>query len=158
MIHVVKGDMFGAHHHALVNTVNCDGVMGAGLARIFAKKYPAMERAYQVACVEGLKPGKMHVYQNPDGIYVINFPTVNHLKGMVGRHNRRSRRVFYEYVRVGLPAMWEEIAKHDIKDVAIPALGCGIVGLDWRIVLHDICESYHDSKSWTVNAYIYWPR
>ena len=128
MIEITKGDILQAEAEALVNTVNCVGVMGRGIALQFKKEFPGNFKEYKAACDKGeLQPGKMLVVnlnrlQNPR--YVINFPTKRHWKG-------KSR---IEDIDSGLAALVEEIIQRKIRSVAIPPLGCGLGGLDWNEV------------------------
>jgi O-acetyl-ADP-ribose deacetylase (regulator of RNase III) len=76
MLEFVHGDMFEKPVDIRVNTVNCVGVMGAGVALAFKQRYPEMFRDYQRDCKEGrVKPGAMHVWRPPSGDWIINFPT-----------------------------------------------------------------------------------
>ena len=117
-----------ADAEALVNTVNCVGVMGRGVALQFKNKFPANFKAYKVACDRGeVQPGRMLVYDlgvlnSPR--YIINFPTKRHWKG-------KSR---IEDIVTGLAALKAEIESRGIKSIALPPLGCGLGGLDWAEV------------------------
>ena len=128
MIHTIQGDMLNADAEALVNTVNCVGVMGRGIALQFKKKFDENFKVYKKACdASFLRPGMMLVHDygclfNPR--YVINFPTKDHW-----RANSK-----IEDIESGLVALVEEIRKRGIKSVAIPPLGCGLGGLDWHQV------------------------
>lgn len=128
MIEIVKGDILQAEAEALVNTVNCVGVMGRGIALQFKKEFPENFKLYEAACEQGdLYPGKMLVYDlnrltNPR--YVINFPTKRHWKG-------KSR---IEDIRKGLAALVDEVRARQIRSIALPPLGCGLGGLAW----HDV--------------------
>jgi O-acetyl-ADP-ribose deacetylase (regulator of RNase III) len=113
---------------ALVNTVNCVGIMGRGIALQFKNAYPENFKAYEAACERGeVQPGQMFVFEiheitNPK--YIINFPTKRHWRG-------KSR---MEDIEMGLKALAEEIRKRRICSVALPPLGSGLGGLDWRDV------------------------
>lgn len=125
MIRFTKGDMFNVSVDIRVNTVNCHGVMGAGVALVFKNRYPDMYRAYGAACRAGeLAPGKLHVWTNPSGDWIINFPTKRHWR----EHSR------YEDIAAGLSALRDYLADKGPVKVALPALGCGNGKLDWKTV------------------------
>jgi O-acetyl-ADP-ribose deacetylase (regulator of RNase III) len=128
VIRYVQGDILEADAEALVNTVNCVGVMGRGIALQFKRAFPANFKAYAAACKRGeVKPGRMFVYETGELAgprYVINFPTKIHWRG-------RSR---IEHIESGLEALVAEIKERDIRSVAIPPLGSGLGGLDWAAV------------------------
>ena len=128
MIERRTGNLLEADVEALVNTVNCVGVMGKGIALQFGKKFPEMLASYKAACKnEEVKPGAIHVYERDDMLlprYVLNFPTKRHWKG-------KSR---MEDIESGLDALAGEIQQRGIKSIAIPPLGCGNGGLDWSVV------------------------
>jgi O-acetyl-ADP-ribose deacetylase (regulator of RNase III) len=125
MIHLTKGDILNADAEALVNTVNCVGVMGRGIALQFRKAFPENFKAYKSVCnKKQLHLGTMLVYdlnryQNPK--YIINFPTKRHWKN-------KSK---IEDIEAGLEALMQEVSKRNIRSIAIPPLGCGLGGLDW---------------------------
>lgn len=128
MIEFTTGDILGADAEALVNTVNCVGIMGRGIALQFKNTYPANFVEYEAACAGGqVQPGRMFVFEtgrltNPR--YIINFPTKRHWRG-------KSR---IEDIEAGLKALRSEIEKRDIRSIAIPPLGSGLGGLNWADV------------------------
>lgn len=128
MIETASGDILTADAEALVNTVNCVGIMGRGIALQFRKAFPDNFKAYESVCKRGeLHPGQMFIYEtgsltNPR--YVINFPTKRHWKG-------KSR---LGDIESGLQALVSEIRRLGIHSVAIPPLGCGLGGLAWEEV------------------------
>lgn len=138
MIHFKTGDILKQDAQALVNTVNCVGVMGRGIALQFKKAFPANFKAYESACkTDEVKPGSMFIYDtgsmyNPR--YIINFPTKRHWKG-------KSR---MEDVKAGLHALAEDIKRYNISSIAIPPLGCGLGGLDWNEVRQEIITVLSD--------------
>jgi len=128
MFEYKKGNILLEQVDAIVNTVNCVGIMGRGIALQFKKSYPENFKEYEQACKNGLvKPGEMFIYSfnslfQPK--YVINFPTKRHWKG-------KSR---IKDIENGLHALVEDIKRLEIKSIAIPPLGCGLGGLDWNEV------------------------
>lgn len=135
MIEFKTGDILRADVEALVNTVNCVGVMGRGIALQFKNAFPENFKAYEAACArEDVRPGKMFVFErraltNPK--YIINFPTKRHWRG-------KSR---MEDIDSGLKALVEEIRARGIRSIAIPPLGSGLGGLDWTYVRPRIVEA-----------------
>ena len=116
--------MFETPADIRVNTVNCVGIMGAGVALAFKNRYPAMFREYKRECAAGnIRPGALHVWRELDQ-WVINFPTKRHWK-------EKSR---YEDIESGLVALREYLLKAGPVKLALPALGCGHGGLDWNVV------------------------
>ena len=123
-----NGDMFNEPTEAIVNTVNCVGVMGKGVALEFKRRWPDNFRAYKRLCDgKQLSPGKMFIFDNNDFLdegkhrYLINFPTKQHWRS-------RSK---IEYVRDGLVDFVRQIRGLGIESVSVPPLGCGNGGLDW---------------------------
>lgn len=125
MIHITSGNLLEAPVEALVNTVNCVGYMGKGIALQFKQAFPANFRAYESAAKAGsVMPGRMFVHDHGMLIqprYIINFPTKRHWRG-------KSR---MEDVEAGLTALIDEVRQRGIRSIAVPPLGCGLGGLDW---------------------------
>lgn len=128
MIDYKKGNLFDEQTEAIINTVNCVGIMGRGIALQFKKTYPENFKEYQKACKAGeVVPGKMFIYTNSLLInpkYIINFPTKRHWKGKSS----------IDDIKDGLIALKEDIINYNIKSIAIPPLGCGLGGLNWTEV------------------------
>lgn len=128
------GSMFDAGADGLVNAVNCVGVMGGGLAKVFADKWPRMNADYITYCNEGLlTPGNIHSYfSNLESQEVIlNFPTKDDYRDPSE----------LEYIEKGMPSLMNVAITLGLTKVAIPALGCGLGGLDWKDV-YPIIERY----------------
>ncbi len=125
MIELSRGNIVRADAEALVNTVNCVGVMGRGIALQFRKVFPENYKAYKVVCDrKGLQPGMMFVHDRGDFTrprFIINFPTKRHWKGKSS----------IEDIEAGLAALVAEVRDRDIRSIAVPPLGCGLGGLDW---------------------------
>lgn len=128
MIKYKSGNLLSENTEAIVNTVNCVGVMGRGIALQFKKRYPDNFKEYESACKrEKIVPGKMFVFEtcsltNPK--YIINFPTKRHWRG--------ASRI--EDIKSGLHDLATVIKDRQIKSIALPPLGCGLGGLDWNEV------------------------
>ncbi len=144
MIEHKIGNILVEDVEALVNTVNCVGVMGRGIALQFKKTFPENFKAYADACKrEQVQPGKMFVFEtgqltNPR--YIINFPTKRHWRG-------KSR---MEDIDDGLVALAEEIRSRDIRSIALPPLGSGLGGLNWSEVrprIQAMLQEFSDLKA-----------
>jgi len=113
---------------ALVNTVNCIGIMGKGIALQFKKTFPDNFKAYEKACKKNeVQVGKMFVFETHSMFgpkYIINFPTKKHWKEMSS----------IQYIDEGLDDLKKIISNYNIKSIAIPPLGCGNGGLEWHKV------------------------
>lgn len=129
MIELTSGDMLKDDSEAIVNTVNCVGVMGRGIALQFKNAWPENFKAYKTACMRAeVQPGRMFVFETghlTQPRYIINFPTKRHWRG----------KSCIEDIESGLQALVAEIFARGITSVAIPPLGCGLGGLDWSEVL-----------------------
>ena len=128
MIEYTTGDLLSADAEALVNTVNCVGAMGRGIALQFKKRYPDNFRAYATAVKQGeVQLGTMFVHRtgmmtNPQ--FIINFPTKDHWK----------EKSALQSIIDGLIDLRRVLIQLQIRSVAIPPLGCGLGGLDWEQV------------------------
>jgi O-acetyl-ADP-ribose deacetylase (regulator of RNase III) len=115
------GDIFEAKAHVIVNTVNCKGVMGKGLALAFKQKYPAMFPIYQQECKTGkLSIGRPTLYKDSTP-WILNFPTKDHWKPPSKM----------EYVEKGLEYFVANYKKAGIKSIAFPKLGAQNGKLSW---------------------------
>ncbi len=147
MIKSIKGNLLNSDAEALVNAVNCVGIMGKGIALQFKKAFPENFLHYKAACDrKELQPGKLFIYEtnmfyNPK--YIVNFPTKNHWK-------EKSQITFIE---TGLSALIEEIRKRSISSIAIPPLGCGLGGLQWEEVRSKIKDVFEQAPDVRVLLY-----
>ncbi len=113
-------NIFDSRCQAIVNPVNCVGIMGAGLAKQFKLRYPLNFNKYQSVCNSGLlQIGKCYTVEET-GVLIINFPTKNHWKNPSQLN----------FISLGMDALIKHIDKFKIKSIAIPALGCGLGGLE----------------------------
>ncbi len=131
MIEFVKGDMFEVGADFLINTVNCNGVMGKGVALEFKKRFPEMFKAYRSKCKNGLiTPGSVTLHKidryNQTSLTIANFAT----KKDWWNPSR------YQHITIGLYNLEDILVKQEYKNaiVAMPPVGCGNGGLDWNFV------------------------
>lgn len=131
MISLTTGNLLQSEAEALVNTVNCVGFMGKGIALQFKQAYPDNYEAYRKACERGeVVIGKMFIFETGkfQPKLIINFPTKRHWKA-------KSR---IEDIRKGLQALTKEISLRGIRSIAVPPLGAGLGGLQWQEVKQEI--------------------
>jgi O-acetyl-ADP-ribose deacetylase (regulator of RNase III) len=147
MVERTSGNILTADAEALVNTVNCVGVMGKGIALQFKKAFPENFEAYAAACRrEEVRPGHMFVFAtgqifNPR--FIINFPTKRHWRG-------KSR---YEDIASGLKALVQEVRARKIRSIAVPPLGSGLGGLQWSKVKRMIEAAFEEIPEVRVMLY-----
>ncbi len=117
---------------ALVNTVNTVGVMGKGIALMFKEAFPINFRAYEDACKrKEVRIGQMFVTENlalHGPRWLINFPSK--------KHWRQPSKL--EWIVEGLEDLRRVIEERKIASVAMPPVGCGNGGLDWRDVRPEV--------------------
>ena len=128
MIRYSNGDMFSDDCEALVNTVNCVGIMGRGVALQFKNRFPSNFKAYAAACRAGeVHCGRMFVFGTEELLnpkWIVNFPTKCHWRN-------KSR---LEDIAEGLDDLADVVERLGVKSISMPPLGCGLGGLEWRIV------------------------
>ena len=150
MILFKMGDILSEDAEALVNTVNCIGIMGRGIALQFKRAFPENFHAYAEACRHGeVRPGRMFVFRanrftNPR--FIINFPTKRHWR------NKSS----IEDIEVGLKDLTKVIRTYGIKSIAIPPLGSDLGGLDWSDVHRRIELALYDLEDVKVVVFEPW--
>ena len=121
---ILIGDIFESSCQCLVNTINCVGVMGKGVALEFKKRYPENYGDYVKRCARGeVKPGLPYFYQDKDRL-ILNFPTKDHWR-MPSRLSE---------VEAGLDWFVAHYEENGVTSIAFPPLGCGNGGLDWNDV------------------------
>jgi len=137
MIKFVTGDIFNSNADCLINTVNCEGVMGKGIAYQFKIRFPQNNLEYIRECETGkLKVNTIHYYKE-DGIWIVNFPTKN-------KWREKSK---IDYIEKGLEQLIKFIIEYNPRIIAIPPLGCGNGGLNWDIVKSIIIEKLRNIEN-----------
>ncbi|KPL90411.1 macro domain-containing protein [Herpetosiphon geysericola] len=147
MLEYCQGNLLAAKTAALVNPVNCVGLMGKGLALQFRQAFPANYQAYVNACRAGVvKLGSMFVFIESSAeqpITIINFPTKQHWK-------QQSR---LADIASGLDALITVVAAYSLDSLAVPALGCGYGGLAWADVEPLIIKAFERVPNVHVQLY-----
>ncbi len=138
MITFTTGNIIEPQTEALVNTVNCVGIMGKGIALQFKQAFPGVFKEYARACrAKEVQPGRMQIVPlgRLDGPkYMINFPTKRHWKGPS----------HYSDIKSGLEALATDVRRLKIQSISLPPLGCGNGGLDWAVVKPMIEDAFRD--------------
>jgi O-acetyl-ADP-ribose deacetylase (regulator of RNase III)/uncharacterized protein YwgA len=125
MITVRIGDIFESKAQTLINTVNCVGIMGKGIALEFRNRFPDMYDDYVQRCKAGqVKLGQPYVYKRLAPPWILNFPTKDHWRSV-------SR---LEDIIVGLRYLHDHYRQWGIVSLGVPPLGCGQGQLEWRVV------------------------
>jgi O-acetyl-ADP-ribose deacetylase (regulator of RNase III) len=147
MMKFLQGNLLDAKVEALVNTVNTVGVMGKGIALMFKEAFPDNFRAYEYACEHHeVKVGRMFVTESrtfSGPRWIINFPTK--------RHWRQPSKL--EWITAGLEDLRKVIRENAIRSIALPPLGAGNGGLDWREVRLEVERALGDLKNVEILVY-----
>jgi len=142
-----NGDLLKDTSEAIVNTVNCVGIMGKGIALQFKQRWPQNYQAYADECKrKQIKPGKVFIHdlgQWEEPRYIVNFPTKVHWRG--------DSKI--EYIESGLRDLIVQVERLGIKSIAVPPLGCGNGGLEWAKVKRAILEAFADHPGIRVNLF-----
>lgn len=146
MVVVVEGNLLESPAQVLTNTVNCVGAMGAGIALEFKNRFPAMYEDYQKRCAaKSVAIGRPYLWED-ESHQILNFPTKLHWKNPSE----------LSYIEAGLKYLAEHHDEMGISSIAMPALGCGLGGLNWNDVL-PLVEK-HLGPIATLDVFIYKPK
>jgi O-acetyl-ADP-ribose deacetylase (regulator of RNase III) len=125
MITIKAGNLFDSEAQTLVNTVNCVGIMGKGIALEFKRRYPEMFSDYERRCAAGeVKLGRPYLYKDLVGKWILNFPTKDHWRSVARLQDLDD----------GLDYLKDCYRQWGIRSLAVPPLGCGQGQLEWRVV------------------------
>ena len=145
-VQVLTGNIFTSKCQTLVNTVNCVGVMGAGIALECRLRYPAMHDRYLLLCDEQrIDIGLLWIYKSADR-WILNFPTK--------RHWRFPSKT--EYLHAGLNKIVDTYKARGIESIAFPLLGADKGGIDANTSLQ-IMTSYLERCQLETEIYRYDP-
>jgi O-acetyl-ADP-ribose deacetylase (regulator of RNase III) len=142
-----SGNLLESNAQALVNTVNCVGIMGKGLALQFREAFPLMYRNYRDDCHNGLyHPGDVWGYiDRPRDIFIFNVATKDHWRDPSQ----------LAWIQLGIDGLKRRLLNSSIKSVAIPPLGCGLGGLSWSEVRPLIVAAFQDLE---IEVQLYEPK
>ena len=122
---VRPGDLFRSDAQTLVNTVNTVGVMGKGIALEFKKRFPEMYVDYVQRCqANQVRAGEPYLYRRLTPPWIINFPTKEHWRSVARLSD----------IVLGLEYLEAHCNEWEVTSLAVPALGCGLGQLEWRVV------------------------
>lgn len=142
MLTYLRTSALDSNAQTAVNTVNCVGVMGKGIAAEYKARFPDMFKAYKAICDRGeLRPGRLWLWKGPSQ-WILNFPTKVHW--------RQPSRL--EWVEAGLDKFASEYESRGITEISFPRLGCGHGNLNWADV-KPLMESYLSPLP--INVYIH---
>ena len=144
---LIHGNIFNTKCQTIVNTVNCYGVMGAGIALECKMRFPEMFERYEELCTnKQLVPGQLYLYKS-DTRWVLNFPTKNHWKFPSK----------IEYLEKGLEKFVETFSSKGIESIAFPLLGSSHGGIDPEISMEIMTRSLKDLQI-PIEIYSYDPK
>lgn len=143
MINIVSGDLFNSNCQTIVNTVNCVGAMGKGIALEYKKRYPEMYKKYFHYCTLGLlEPGKLWIYRTEDK-WILNFPTKLHWQNPSE----------IKYLEDGLQKFVDTYKQQGITSIAFPLLGAGNGGIDLKVSLEIMCKYLEKCEDLYIEIY-----
>lgn len=146
-IREIKGNIFQSSCQVLVNTVNCVGVMGKGIALEFKRRFPEMYESYTIMCQRKLlKPGLLHLWTKSTP-WILNFPTKNHW--------RYPSKI--EYIDAGLKKFSDTYQQRGIQSIAFPELGTQAGKLAWKQVRESMYKYIEPLPKLTVEIYHFDP-
>ena len=145
MIKKIKGNIFNTNCQTLVNTVNCIGVMGKGMALECKLRFPEMFIKYKDSCDKKLfKPGYLQIYKNSKP-WILNFPTKIHWKDPSK----------IEYLEKGLKKFQDEYLNKNISSIAFPLLGASLGGLSEELVYETMAKYLEPLNNIDIEIYEY---
>jgi O-acetyl-ADP-ribose deacetylase (regulator of RNase III) len=145
-LRIISGNIFTSKCQTIVNTVNCVGVMGAGIALECRLRYPAMYEQYAALCKDGkIDIGTLWIYKATER-WILNFPTKQHWKYPTKE----------EYLHAGLRKFMGTYEARGVESIAFPVLGAQNGGLEAARSI-EIMESYLRDCHIRVEIYQYDP-
>lgn len=141
-IRIIKGNIFTSNCQTIVNTINCVGVMGAGIALECRLRYPKMHDDYVRFCEEKkINIGMLWIHKSPER-WILNFPTKKHWK-------YPSK---IEYLHAGLGKFLNTYQERGIQSIAFPLLGASNGGIPQELSL-EIMTTYLEKADLEIEIY-----
>lgn len=149
MIKYIQGNIFDSSAPVLVNTVNCKGVMGAGLAKQFKERYPDMFKEYRLACMlsQIRFGGDVWIYD-----YIDMFRSKSIICFATKEDWRYASKV--EWIERGLKNLVSLIKSRNIEYIALPKLGCTNGKLNWKLDVSPLMTKYLEPLNCNCEIYI----
>jgi O-acetyl-ADP-ribose deacetylase (regulator of RNase III)/uncharacterized protein YwgA len=142
---ILVGDILKSKVQTLVNTVNCVGIMGKGIALEFKNRFPEMFKDYVQRCERHeVRIGQPYIYKGLFGQQILNFPTKEHWKSVSKVSD----------IKKGLDYLLAHYKNWGITSIAIPPLGCGNGQLEWKVIGPLI---YEYAKKMDIHVELYAP-
>lgn len=144
------GSIFDSSCEVKTVTVNCVGVMGAGVALECKIRFPCVFEQYSRDCSNGcIQPGTLHLYTTSTDEKILCFPTKKHWKDPSE----------LSYISNGLESLGRSITEWGVKSIALPRLGCSHGGLSWDDVEPLMTQAANESDGvhfefWTFDPHI----
>ena len=145
MIIEKTGNIFTTQCQTIVNTINCVGVMGAGIAYEFRLREPEMFEKYQLLCAQKqIDIGVLWIYRTSKQ-NILNFPTKYNWKFPSKK----------EYLHKGLQKFLDTYKQKNITSIAFPLLGADKGGIDSKeslsIMTHYLSQCDIPVEIWHFN-------
>lgn len=147
MIHLVKGDIFEAKVDVLVNPVNTEGVMGAGLAKLVRYRFPKAYEAWRKRPNSHIGDLVVVLSGVDQPAWIYNVPTKD-------RWRNPSR---LSYITAAVDTIKAASLRYNIQSIAIPALGCGLGELQFDNVRPLIEKSFSTPETEKIEVFLYEP-
>lgn len=154
------GDLFDTKADAIGHGTNTHGLMGAGIAVLFRKKFPDMHERYKALCkIFGDDLGGSTFLYFADNIGGPNFSYVANIFSQKAPGANAEVELLLDGIKDAYAALWGE-QEIDAPHLAIPLIGCGIGGLDWEVDVYPALKDLAASlpKSWTLTVVSNEPR
>ncbi len=160
MIKEIKGNILDTHCKLIAHGVNCQGVMGSGVAKALYEKYPIVKKEYLYFV------NFKHKNLNPDELLgKVSFVDVTIEKTVVNCFTQQNfgtdGQIYlnFDALTTCLADVLCHAGENNIKEIAIPRIGCGLAGGDWKKVkkaiedLQNDLEGFEGVEDITINVY-----